>query len=44
MNLDRSGAVFVAAVTGRDLHDLVVSLADASRAVHEAVLVLDEPV
>jgi hypothetical protein len=44
MNLDRSGAVFVPAVTGRELHDLVVRLADASRAVHEAVLVLDEPV
>ena len=41
MNLDRKGAVFVPAVAGRDLHDLVVRLADASRAVHEALLVLD---
>jgi hypothetical protein len=40
MNLDRRGAVFVPAVAGRDLDDLVVRLADASRAVHEAVLVL----
>lgn len=42
MNLDRTGAVFVPAVGGSDLRDLVVRLADASRAVHEALLVLDE--
>ena len=38
MNVDRSGNVFVPAVVGRDLQDLVVRLADASRAVHEAVV------
>jgi hypothetical protein len=42
MNVDRAGAVFVPAVAGRDLDDLVVRLADASRAVHEALLVLDD--
>ena len=42
MNLDRQGTVFVPAVEGRDLEDLVVRLADASRAVHEALLVLEE--
>jgi hypothetical protein len=42
MNVDRKGAVFVPAVAGRDLNDLVVRLADASRAVHEALLVLDD--
>jgi hypothetical protein len=42
MNVDRQGTVFVPAVEGRDLEDLLVRLADASRAVHEALLVLDE--
>jgi hypothetical protein len=42
MNVDRQGTVFVPAVAGRDLADLVVRLADASRAVHEALLGLDE--
>ncbi|HEY7795778.1 MAG TPA: hypothetical protein VIA10_17365 [Gaiellaceae bacterium] len=42
MNLDRAGAVFVPATAGRDLDELVRRLADASRAVHEAVLVLVE--
>jgi hypothetical protein len=42
MNVDRNGVVFVPAVEGRDLDDLVRRLADASRAVHEALLVLDE--
>ena len=42
MNLDRQGVVFVPTVAGRDLDELVVRLADASRAVHEAVLVLVE--
>jgi hypothetical protein len=43
MNVDRGGTVFVPAVQGRDLDDLVRRLADASRAVHEALLALDEP-
>jgi hypothetical protein len=42
MNVDRRGAVFVPAVEGRDLAALLVRLADASRAVHEALLALDE--
>ncbi len=44
MNVDRRGAVFVPAVGsgGRRLAELVVRLADASRAVHEALLALDE--
>ena len=42
MNVDRQGAVFVPAVEGRDLESLLVRLADASRAVHEALLVLDD--
>jgi hypothetical protein len=42
MNVDRQGAVFVPAVAGRDLESLLVRLADASRAVHEALLVLDD--
>jgi len=42
MNVDRRGTVFVPAVQGRALHDLLVRLADASRAVHGALLVLDE--
>lgn len=42
MNVDRSLTVFVPAVEGRDIDDLVVRLADASRAVHEALLALDE--
>jgi hypothetical protein len=42
MNVDRRGNVFVPAVEGRDLQDLVVRLADASRAVHEALLGLDD--
>lgn len=42
MNVDRSGNVFVGAVEGRDLRSLLVRLADASRAVHEALLVLED--
>jgi hypothetical protein len=42
MNVDRQGTVFVPVVEGRDLGDLVVRLADASRAVHEALLALDD--
>ena len=42
MNVDRQGTVFVPAVAGRDLEHLLVRLAEASRAVHEALLVLDE--
>ena len=42
MNVDRQGVVFVPVVEGRDIADLVVRLADASRAVHEALLVLEE--
>ena len=41
MNVDRQGVVFVPAVAGRDLESRLVRLADASRAVHEALLVLD---
>jgi hypothetical protein len=46
MNVDGRGTVFVP-VVGRDLDgerlgDVVVRLADASRAVHEALLALDE--
>ena len=40
MNVARTGAVFVPAVASRDLDDLVIRLADASRAVHEALVVL----
>jgi hypothetical protein len=43
MNIDRRGTVFVPVVEGRDIADVVVRLADASRAVHEALLVLDDP-
>lgn len=42
MNVDRSGRVFVGAFEGRDIWSLLVRLADASRAVHEALLALDE--
>jgi hypothetical protein len=42
MNVDRQGTVFVPAVEGRDFVDLIVGLAAASRAVHEALLDLDE--
>lgn len=42
MNVDRQGVVFVGSIAGRDVRDLVEGLADASRAVHEAVLVLVE--
>ena len=42
MNMARQGDVFVPAVAGRDIAALLVSLADASRAVHEAVLDLSE--
>ena len=34
--------VFVPVVEGRDIGDLVVRLADASRAVHEALLALED--
>jgi hypothetical protein len=42
MNIDRQGTVFVPVVEGRDIGDLVVRIADASRAVYEALLALDE--
>ena len=42
MNIDRQGTVFVPVVEGRDIGDLVVRLADASRVVHEALLALEE--
>jgi hypothetical protein len=45
MNVDRRGAVFVPAFGSGGssrLADLLVRLADASRAVHEALLALDE--
>ena len=42
MNVDRQGVVFVPFAAGRDVEDIAVRLADASRAVHEAVLVLVE--
>ena len=42
MNVGRNGAVFVPAVEGRDLASLLVRLAEASRAVHEALLDLSE--
>ena len=42
MNLDRQGAVFVPAVDGPRPARPLVRLADASRAVHEALLVLDD--
>jgi hypothetical protein len=38
MNVNRNGNVFVQAVEGRDLAPLVVALADAAMAVHEALL------
>lgn len=38
MNVGRSGAVFVPAFEWSDLSSLLVRLADASRAVHEALL------
>jgi hypothetical protein len=42
MNVDRQGIVFVPTVGGSHLPQLVERLADASRAVHEAVVVLVE--
>ena len=42
MNIDRQGTVFVPVIEGRGIGDLVVRLADASRAVHEALLALEE--
>lgn len=42
MNVDRQGIVFVPTVAGAHLPRLVERLADASRAVHEAVIVLVE--
>jgi hypothetical protein len=42
MNVDRQGIVFVPAVAGPHLPRLIERLADASRAVHEAVIVLVE--
>jgi hypothetical protein len=42
MNIDRQGVVFVPTVAGRHLPGIVERLADASRAVHEAVIVLVE--
>ena len=40
MNVDRQGTVFVPTVAGPHLPRLIDRLADASRAVHEAVIVL----
>jgi hypothetical protein len=42
MNIDRQGVVFVPTVAGRHLRRFVERLADSSRAVHEAVIVLVE--
>ena len=42
MNVDRQGTVFVPASRAATSESLVVRLADASRAVHEALLVWDE--
>jgi hypothetical protein len=42
MNIDRQGVVFVPTVAGRHLPRFVERLADSSRAVHEAVIVLVE--
>ena len=42
MNVARGGRVFVPVVEGGDSADVVVRLADASRAVHEALLDLTE--
>jgi hypothetical protein len=42
MNVDRQGIVFVPTVAGPHLPGLIERLADASRAVHEAVIVLVE--
>jgi hypothetical protein len=42
MNVDRQGIVFVPTVAGPHLPRLIERLADASRAVHEAVIVLVE--
>ena len=42
MNVDRQGIVFVPTVAGPHLLRLIERLADASRAVHEAVIVLVE--
>jgi hypothetical protein len=42
LNVDRQGVDFVPTHAGRDIPEFVERLADASRAVHEAVLVLVE--
>ena len=42
MNVDRQGIVFVPSLAGAHLPRLIERLADASRAVHEAVIVLVE--
>lgn len=42
MNVDRQGIVFVPTIAGPHLPRLIERLADASRAVHEAVIVLVE--
>jgi hypothetical protein len=42
MNVDRQGIVFVPSLAGAHLPRLIERLADASRAVHEAVIVLLE--
>jgi hypothetical protein len=42
LNVDRRGRVFVPAVEGRDLDALLAKVADASRAVHTALLELEE--
>jgi hypothetical protein len=40
MNVSGLGAVFVPAVEGRDIADLALRVADASRAMHEALVEL----
>ena len=42
MNVDRQGNVYVPTVAGAHLWRFIEHLADASRAVHEAVIVLVE--
>jgi hypothetical protein len=42
LNVNRSGFVFVPAVEGRDIYALVMKVAEASLAVHAALLDLDD--
>lgn len=41
-NINRQGRVFVQGFAGRDIDDLADRLAEVSRAVHEALLSLDD--